>query len=195
MDRSVLGPRDPLRVAEAAIRGGADCIQWRDKTSGDLRFLEVARDLRRLTRRLGSLFVVNDRLDVALLAGADAVHLGQEDLPIREARRLGAGRLLIGRSTHSLAQALAAERERADYIGVGPVFSTPTKPDYPAVGLRLIRQVRDRVRIPWFAIGGIDLQTAALVLSAGASRVAAVRAVAGRPDPEKAAGSLKGLLG
>ena len=162
---------------------------------GDREFLEVARRLREITRRLQTIFVVNDRVAAALLSKADGVHLGQEDLPVKEVRSLVGRQMLIGRSTHSLTQAQAAEREGADYIGVGPIFSTPTKPETPAVGVELIRQVRQAIRIPWVAIGGIDLQTMPLVLSAGATRVAVVRAVAAASDPEAAARSLKERMG
>ena len=191
VDRAVLGDRDPIQVAQQAIRGGAQIIQWRDKRAGDGEFLEVARRLRELTRRLQIPLVVNDRVAAALLSGADGVHLGHEDLPVKEARSLAGEGLRIGRSTHSLEEAKEAEAAGADYIGVGPVFSTPTKPDYRAVGLELVRQVRQAIRIPWVAIGGIDLETLPLVLSAGAKSVAVVRAVAGAHDPEKAARSLR----
>lgn len=191
VDRTALGVRDPLRVAEAAIHGGADCIQWRDKNSTDAEFLTVARSLRELTLRKGALFVVNDRVSVAQLVHADAVHLGHLDLPVEEARRLVGDSMAIGRSTHSLQEALQAQTQGADYIGVGPVFSTPTKPDYPAVGLELIRRVAESVQIPWVAIGGIDLSNLPLVLSAGAYRVAVVRAVVNASDPASAASALK----
>lgn len=189
-----MGDRDPARVAEQAIRGGADLIQWRDKSSPDGPFLETAERLRELTRRTGTLFVVNDRLDVALACGADGVHLGHEDIPVPRARALAGERLLIGRSTHSIEEGLGAQGEGADYIGVGPVFATPTKPGVRAVGLGLVREASARIRIPWFAIGGIDLQNLPLVSSAGAARVAVVRAVAAASDPEAAARALKGKL-
>ena len=192
VDGAVLNGQNPVSVAEAAIRGGADAIQWRDKTSSDSQFLETARALRKVTERGRAIFIVNDRLEQALLSGADGVHLGHEDLSIKEARALAGDGLLIGRSTHSLAEALEAEQAGADYIGVGPVFATPTKPDYPAVGIELIRQVADSpIRIPWVAIGGIDHETLPLVLSAGATRVAVVRAVAGSSDPQQSARTLK----
>ncbi len=154
----------------------------------------MARRLRDLTRRLKTIFVVNDRVAPGLLSQADAIHLGHEDLSIKEVRSLVGERMLIGRSTHSLSEAEAAVEDGADYIGVGPIFSTPTKPGYPAVGLELIRQVQSVIRIPWVAIGGIDLESLPLVLSAGATRVAVVRAVAGASDPREAARSLKRLL-
>lgn len=194
VDGQALKGKDPVRVAEAAIRGGADCIQWRDKSACDREALEVARRLRELTRRVKALFIVNDRLDVAMAAGADGVHLGHEDLPVPAARALLGEPILIGRSTHSLQEALDAQRQGADYIGVGPVFSTPTKPDYRAVGLGLLGEVRTRLSIPWVAIGGIDLENLPLILSAGAPGVAVVRAVAAASDPEQAARSLKRQL-
>jgi thiamine-phosphate pyrophosphorylase len=194
VDLSVLQGRDPVAVAESAIRGGVDAIQWRDKDSSDRAFLEVAVRLRALTRRLEVIFVVNDRLSIAQLAQADGIHLGHEDLPLPEARRLAGSSMMIGRSTHSLKEALRAQEEGADYLGVGPIFSTPTKPEYAAVGLELIRQVKEALTIPWVAIGGIDPERIPLVLSAGATRVAVVRAIAGNPDPESAAKKLKVLL-
>ena len=140
---------------------------------------------------MGALFIVNDRVEAALLAKADGVHLGHEDISVKEARVLVKGSMLIGRSTHSLAEARQAQTAGADYIGVGPVFKTPTKPGYRVVGTELIRQVKSSIRIPWVVIGGIDLQTLPLVLSAGAVRVAVVRAVAGASDPESAACAIK----
>lgn len=191
VDRAVLGGRDPVQVAEQAIRGGADCIQWRDKASSDREFLRVARVLRELTREEGKIFVINDRVSVAQIVKADAVHLGHEDLPVREVRALVEDSLAIGRSTHSLEEAMTAQADGADVIGVGPVFSTPTKPGTPAVGLDLLRRVRPVIRIPWLAIGGIDLKNLPEVLSAGADRVAVVRAVAASSDPEEAARAFK----
>ena len=194
VDREVLGGRDPAAVAEAAIKGGADCIQWRDKKAPDAEFFTVAQRLRSLTRQKGTLFVVNDRVAVAMLVEADGVHLGQEDLPLQEARRLVGPAMLIGRSTHSLAQAQEAQSQGADYIGVGPIFSTPTKPGTPAVGIDLIRHIKPAIQIPWVAIGGIDPKTLPLVSSAGSTRVAVVRAVTGAADPESAARALKTQL-
>ncbi len=181
-------------MAEAAVRGGADVIQWRDNTVPDGEFLAIARAMGKAVRKRGALFVVNDRVAVALRVQADGVHLGHEDLPVREVRALVGRRMLIGRSTHSLAEAKRAQADGADYLGVGPLFSTPTKPHYKAVGLELARKAAPVLRIPWFAIGGIDLGNLPLVLSAGAARVAVVRAVAAAFQPEAAARAFKGLL-
>ena len=194
VDRAVLQGRDPVETAAAAVRGGADVIQWRDKEAPDGEFLEMARLLRERVGKLGALFVVNDRVAVAIAARADGVHVGHEDLPVPAVRALVGNSMLIGRSTHSLEEALEAERQGADYIGVGPVFATPTKPGVPAVGLELVRQARGKVQIPWVAIGGIDLENVGLVSSAGAACVAVVRAVAAASDPEAAARALKGRL-
>lgn len=194
VDRTALSGRDPVKIAEAAIRGGADVIQWRDKSASDAEFLSVARTLRDLTQATETIFIINDRVHIAEVVCADGVHVGHEDLPVEAVRSLVGKRMLIGRSTHSLKEALAAQNHGADYLGVGPVFSTPTKPDYRAVGIALLDSVMSQVRIPWVAIGGIDLENLPLVLSAGAQRVAVVRAVAAASDPERAAQSFKSQL-
>lgn len=194
VDRAALNGRDPVQVATAAVRGGADLIQWRDKTAPDSEFLKTARALQEAIRPMGALFIINDRVEIALRVPADGVHVGHQDLSVTEVRARVGSRLLIGRSTHSLAEARQAEVDGADYLGVGPIFSTPTKPDYPAVGLELVRQVAPAIRTPWFAIGGIDLGNLPLVLSAGAARVAVVRAVAAASDPEEATRAFKGFL-
>ena len=194
LDGSAVGSKDPREVAAAAMAGGADALQWRDKEASDRDFLAMALELRELTRRSGTLFVVNDRVAVAQIVQADAVHVGHEDIPVRDVRRLVGKNLLIGRSTHSMGEALQAELEGADYIGLGPVFQTPTKPGYPAVGLNLVRQAAVKISVPWFAIGGIDLAKLPLVLSAGAQRVAVVRSVVSSSDPMQAARALKEQL-
>jgi len=141
-----------------------------------------------VTRRLGIPLVVNDRPDLAVLCGADFVHVGQEDLPVDAARRFGVG---VGLSTHVPREIDAAE---ADYIGVGPVFATPTKDSRAAVGLDLVRYAAERARVPWFAIGGIDASNVRDVVAAGASRVAVVRAIGDAADPERAAADLREAL-
>jgi thiamine-phosphate pyrophosphorylase len=186
------------RMAEEACAGGADVLQFRDKKLSHKERYEVAARLRAICSHYSVLFIVNDDLEVALAAGADGVHLGQDDLPIAAARaithQMGVANFLIGRSTHSLEQGLAAERDGADYIGIGPVFSTPTKPTYEPVGLELVRQVTARVKTPHVAIGGIDASNVEAVLAAGAQRVAVVRAVCGAGDIRQAAERMKSLL-
>lgn len=173
---------------EAAVRGGVDLVQVREKGLSDRELLSVLEEARELTRRLGVPLVVNDRPDLAVLAGADYVHLGQDDLPVETARAFGVG---VGLSTHTLAEVDGAD---ADYIGVGPVYSTPTKEGRPAVGLELVRHAAERARVPWFAIGGIDASNAADVIAAGATRIAVVRAIGDAADPEAAARALRATL-
>jgi thiamine-phosphate pyrophosphorylase len=194
IDRAAAKGRDLAEVTEAAIRGGADVLQLRDKTAADDELRREAERLLPLARGAGIPLILNDRPQVARAAGADGVHLGQEDLPLAEARRLLGPRAILGKSTHRLEQALAADAEGADYIGWGPIFPTPTKPDYGSVGLALISEVTARVKVPVVCIGGIDPATLPQVVAAGAECVAVVRAVCGAADPEAAARALKRTL-
>jgi thiamine-phosphate pyrophosphorylase len=182
-------------MVRSACEGGADVVQFRDKLiTGRERYAAAAR-LLKICREFGVLFIVNDALEVAMAVGADGVHLGQDDLPIAEAKKLmhpmGVKNFLVGCSTHSLEQALEAEKQGADYIGIGPVFATPTKPTYNPVGLALVKSVTDRVKVPHVAIGGIDTLNVAQVLAAGARRVAVVRAVCGAQDIKAASKKMK----
>lgn len=179
---------DLAAFLEAAVRGGVDVVQVRDRRLHDGELLRALETARETTRRLGVPLVVNDRADLALLCEADLVHVGQDDLPVEAARRLG---LRVGLSTHAPAEVDAAD---ADYIGVGPVFATPTKEGRPAVGLELVRHAAAHARQPWFAIGGIDATNVRAVAEAGASRVAVVRAIVGSDDPEGAARELRDAL-
>lgn len=172
----------------AAVRGGVDLVQLREKGLPDRELLRVLREARAVTRALGIPLVVNDRPDLAVLAGAEAVHVGQDDLPVAEARRFG---LAVGLSTHAPHEIDAAE---ADYLGVGPVYATPTKAGRPAVGLALVRCAAEHARAPWFAIGGIDRTNVAAVVAAGATRIAVVRALTEAPDAEAAARELRAAL-
>jgi len=179
--------RDPAALAAALLRGGARVVQLRWPGASARELLAAALAIRPLARAAGALFLVNDRPDVARAAEADGVHLGQDDLPVAAARRvLGAGRL-IGVSTHDPGQARAAEAAGADYLGVGPVYATATKPDALAPrGLALVSAVRAAVRCPLVAIGGITPETAAAVRAAGADAVAMIGALVRAPDPEAA---------
>lgn len=189
-----LKDRDLGSVVAAALRGGADVIQLRDKKASDSDLISQARMLLEITRPAGVPLIVNDRPQVAKAAGADGLHLGQEDMSLSDARAIVGRGVLIGRSTHNPEQALAAENEGFDYIGVGPVFSTPTKPDYQPVGIELVRFAASRIRIPFVAIGGIDRSNASEVLRAGATCIAVVRAVMGAEDPEMAARLLRNSM-
>ena len=178
-----------------AVRGGADVIQLRDKKAPDEAVAEMARKLLAITRPAGVPLIINDRPRVAAMADADGVHLGQDDGLLTEARRIVGEGAIIGRSTHSAEQAKAAEAEGFDYIGVGPVFATPTKPGYPPVGLELVRYAASSIGIPFVAIGGIDASNARTVRNAGARTIAVVRAVLGSPDPRGAASKLLKEMG
>ena len=179
--------RDPVALAEAAILGGADVLQLRDKKVSDKIFLKTARRLRALTKSLGVPLIINDRLRLAAKCGADGVHLGQKDGSLAEARKILGPDAIVGRSTHTPEQALAAEREGFDYIGVGPVYATPTKPGRKPAGLRLVRFAAKNLQIPFVAIGGIDERNLGEVTDAGARCVAVVRALMGSEDPASAA--------
>lgn len=184
-----------LEKVEAAYRGGADIVQLRSKNLSDKTLYQIGVGMRKIANRYRKLFFVNDRPDIAVAVEADGVHLGQDDLPIQEARRIVAqGRLFIGRSTHSLKQVLEAEKEGADYIGVGPIFKTPTKPSYKPVGLELIRQVSQKIKIPFVCIGGINQDNIESVLESGARRVAVVRAIFGATDVSSATKNLRKII-
>lgn len=188
--------RSHLQIAEAAIRGGADVVQLRDKTSSSRRLYDIALQLRRLTREALVPFVVNDRLDVALAADADGVHIGREDLPASVVRRiLGSGKIL-GVSAETVEEAVTAEKDGADYLGVGPVFEARgTKADAgEPLGLDLIARIRRKCRIPIVAIGGINAENARLVRDAGANAAAVISAVASADDIAQAARLLKHVL-
>ena len=184
------GGRDVGPLLRAALGGGVDVVQLRDKEAGDAELVDAADDFRAACREHGALFVLNDRPDLAAECGADGVHLGQDDVPVPEARALVGEGLLIGLSTHTPEQVDAAPPE-ADYLGVGPVHTTPTKPGRPAVGLDLVRHAAAHARVPFFAIGGIDPGNVDAVVAAGASRVAVVRAVVEAGDPSAAARALR----
>lgn len=192
----VTDPRPDLvdRVA-AAVRGGVDVVQLRDKRASREELLPLARELKEVCVRGGALFTVNDDVELARLSGADGVHVGQEDAPIRAAREILEPGRILGRSAGNLGEALEAVREGADYLGVGSVYSTPTKSDAEVGGLALIQAIaRANLPIPWFAIGGIDLENVERVADAGAPGFAVVRAVLDAEDPEAAARSLRSVF-
>jgi thiamine-phosphate pyrophosphorylase len=190
-------PFDPLAQARAACAGGAHVVQLRTKHRTDRETLALGREIRHETRRHGALFFVNDRFDLALLCDADGVHLGQEDLPPARLPEDARRRLLVGRSTHTLAQVRAARDEPCDYVALGPVFGTTSKDSpYEARGLDLLREVAALLAPrPVVAIGGIDAARAREAIAAGAAGVAVISAVAGAPDPEEATRRLVRALG
>jgi thiamine-phosphate pyrophosphorylase len=188
--------RDGLaRALDGALAGGADLIQLRDKAADDRQIVEAAVWTRERCARHDALFILNDRPDLAVAVGADGVHVGQDDMPVARAREIVGRDAIVGLSTHSIAQADAGARSGADYIAVGPVHATPTKEGRPAIGLEPIRHAAAHVAdLPWFAIGGIDPDTVADVVAAGAGRAVIVRAIAHAEDPEAVTRALRAVL-
>jgi thiamine-phosphate pyrophosphorylase len=175
--------RGHVAVARAALEGGAQVIQLRDKNATTRQLLAWADEIRVLTSQAGALFLVNDRLDVALAAGADGVHLGQDDMPIDAARKIAGKKMIIGISATNLAEAIAADAAGADYLGVGPIFATPSKDDAaPTIGLEGLRQMRAAITAPLIAIGGVSAINASQILAAGADGLAVISAIAGADD-------------
>jgi thiamine-phosphate pyrophosphorylase len=187
---------DLAEFADAVLGAGVDLIQLRDKQAEAGPLLEASAVLRAAAERHDALFAVNDRADIALAAGADVLHLGQDDLPIDWARRILGDDVLLGRSTHDLAQATQAAAEPWDYLVAGPVWATATKPGRPATGTALLQSVAalDPPR-PWFAIGGITPANLDQVIATGATRVVVVRAITEAPDPATATRALRRGLG
>lgn len=188
------GGRELTGVLRAAIAGGVDIVQLRDKHLSDEELTEVVRTAHVVCAQMGALLIVNDRPQVALAAGADGVHVGQEDTPVAQVRELVGPHLLIGLSTHAPAEIDDGGMANVDYLGVGPVYATPTKPGRPAVGLELVSYASGHSRLPFFAIGGIDGDNIEAAIAAGAQRVAVVRAIADAADPEMAARTLRQAL-
>lgn len=194
-DRQLARGRREPEVVEAAIAGGATAIQLRWKTGSMREAFEVGRNLQQICARSGVLFVVNDRVDLALALEADCVHLGDEDLPLAEARKIVGDRMLIGFSPPTIAEALEAERKGADYLGVGPVYGTSTKADAgAAVGVEWITQVSQAVSIPIVGIGGINAQNARAIVEAGAVGVAVISSIVGADDVGSATRELREAL-
>jgi thiamine-phosphate pyrophosphorylase len=182
-------------VVEAALQGGVDLVQLREKERSDEEIVATGRRLRDLCHQHDALFAVNDRADLALECGADAVHVGQDDETIESVRRAVGNEVLIGVSTHSPEQVAAALAADVDYFAVGPVHATPTKPGRPAVGLELVRHAASHAgERPFFAIGGIDTGNVTEVAAAGAERIAVVRAIRDAADPGAAAAELRAAV-
>ncbi|MBE9241259.1 thiamine phosphate synthase [Synechocystis salina] len=184
-----------LATVEAALQWGLKLVQYRDKDTEDQLRWQRAKDLRQLCTQYGALFLVNDRVDLALAVNADGVHLGQQDLPIAVARQLLGPDKIIGRSTTNPEEMAKAIAEGADYIGVGPVYATPTKAGKKPAGLDYVQYAAANSPLPWFAIGGIDSGNLGEVMEAGANQVAIVRAIMEAPDPSQATAQLLTQLG
>jgi len=184
-----------LSVIEKAIEGGVDIIQLREKNKSENKILELAKEIKKLIKDTEVLFLINDRVDLALAACADGVHLGQDDLPVNEARKITPDGFIIGLSTHSTTQGQAALSTSADYFGVGPVFQTPTKPDYKPAGLEYVKWASENLnKNQWFAIGGIDKTNIDKVIAMGTKKIAVVRAIMNAEDPLNTTRELKALL-
>jgi thiamine-phosphate pyrophosphorylase len=185
----------PRAFLDAALRGGADIVQLRDKTLDDAGLIAAARTFRAAADAHGALFVLNDRPDLVAACSADGVHVGQDDDTPAEARALVGPERIVGRSTHAPAQADAAAADPdVDYLAVGPVHATPTKPGRPAAGLDYVAYAARTVRKPWFAIGGLDAHTLPAAVERGARRAVVVRAITEADDPERAAAALREAL-
>ncbi|MBN1493295.1 MAG: thiamine phosphate synthase [Candidatus Omnitrophica bacterium] len=183
-----------LKKIESVLVGGADIIQLRSKRLTDRQFFTLGVKIKKIAQNFNTLFFVNDRPDMCIALDADGIHIGQDDLPVDVVRRLIPRGRLIGKSTHSLEQAVRTMQEDVDYIGFGPIYGTPTKPDYHPVGLQDIKKVIERATVPVVCIGGIDKTTIRDVVHAGAQRIAVVRAVFAQEDVEQAARDLKMFL-
>jgi thiamine-phosphate pyrophosphorylase len=174
LDLGYVEDSETRAVAEALVAGGVDLLQLRAKNFSLNQIEKLAADLHAITAERGVPLVINDHPEIARNVSAEGLHLGQDDLPIAAARNIVGPTCAVGKSTHSLDQAIRAFYEGADYIGFGPIFATPTKPDYPPIGLAEIEKVHDAVRIPIFCIGGIKLDNLPKVIEAGAQRVVIV---------------------
>jgi thiamine-phosphate pyrophosphorylase len=190
LDRSALGSNFLKSIKDLVSGGGISLVQLRDKLNTKANVLSLANKLSSVLAPSKTLFIVNDYVDVALAAQADGVHLGQTDCSLKQARKILGRDKIIGISCHNLRQALIAQKEGADYIGVGPIYTTATKPGYKAVGLEVLRELKDKIRIPYFAIGNIGQDNIQEVTGTGARRIAVCRAVLQAKDPKSAAKQL-----
>ncbi|NLK00866.1 MAG: thiamine phosphate synthase [Clostridia bacterium] len=187
--------RSTLEIVEKAIEGGVQTIQLREKKMSAGQLVRLGKKLRVITRENGVALIINDRVDVALAVGADGVHLGQDDFPIEEARKLLGNRAILGLSVDNVEEAVKAERAGADYVGLGPIYRTMTKTDTgPMIGPESIREVKDRIGIPVVAIGGIHMENAPAALRAGADSLAVITAVTEARDITGAARDLTNLI-
>ena len=194
-DRNLARGRVTRDIVAAGVRGGVTCVQLREKTADTREFIREAAGLKDLLAASGIPLIINDRLDVALAVGADGVHLGQKDMPLEMARAIAGDRLLIGISVESLADALEAEKGGADYLGVSPIYATPTKTDTAAaLGLNGLAEIRRHVRLPLVAIGGLKPENAGGVVRSGADGIAVVSAIVAADDPERAAREMHRMI-
>jgi thiamine-phosphate pyrophosphorylase len=191
-DRALSRGRSTLEIVRAAVRGGVTCVQVREKTGSTRELIEAARKVKTFLNSCGVPLIINDRVDVALAVGADGVHLGQSDMPLDVARSLVGDSMVIGISAESIWDAVEAQRGGADYLGVSPIFPTPTKTDTAApLGLAGLQAIRRAVKTPLVAIGGVNRGNAAEAIRNGADGIAVVSAIVAAEDPEQAARAIR----
>lgn len=190
-DRSWVGIQTLLEQIESSLLGGTTLVQLREKDLSDDKFIQEAKSVKRLCERFGVPLLINDNVNVALRSGADGVHLGQDDLPLQEARKMLGPNKIIGISTHTVEEAMEAERGGADYVGVGSVFATQTKLDANVLSIDYIREICQAVNIPVVAIGGIKEENMDVLRNTGVAGIAVVSAIFGQPDIEMATLRLK----
>ena len=191
-DRKLSRGRSTLDIVKAAVQGGVTCVQLREKECSTLEFIEEALAIKGYLNTRGVPLIINDRLDVAQAVGADGIHLGQSDMPLGMAKKIAGDSMIIGISAESLEDAIEAEKGGADYLGVSPIYATPTKTDTAApLGLKGLREIDKVVKIPLVGIGGLNISNAAEVIRNGADGVAVVSAIVAADDPKTAAGDLK----
>lgn len=193
-DRDLLGSKDLAATVEEAIRGGVTMVQIREKNLSTLEFYQLALVIKDITQKQGIPFIVNDRVDIALAVDADGVHIGQDDMPLSAARKLLGLNKIIGVSVASLEQALAAQHEGADYLGIGAVFPTKTKDDADTVSLEELRLIKSKIMLPIVAIGGINKNNIHNVMGTGVDGAAVVSAIIACSDPYEAACNLRKLM-
>lgn len=194
-DRGLSRGRTTFQVVEAAIKGGVTCVQLREKSCSTREFIAQALSVKDLLKRHQVPLIINDRIDVAQAVHADGVHLGQTDMPLKMAKAILKDTMIVGISAESLEHAVQAEKDGADYIGVSPIFSTPTKTDTASpLGLKGLTDIRASVKIPLVGIGGLKKENAGAVIKHGADGVAVVSAIVSADDPEKAARELRGIV-
>ncbi len=194
-DRGLSRGRTTIQIVEAALCGGVTCVQLREKTCSTREFITQALSIKDHLKRHNVPLIINDRVDIAQAVNADGVHLGQSDMPIETAKAILKDSMIIGISAESLKNAVQAEKDGADYIGVGPIYATPTKTDTASpLGLEGLREIRKSVRIPLVGIGGLNRENAGEVINNGADGVAVVSSIVAADDPEKAARELKKII-
>ena len=194
-DRGLSGGRTTLDIVKAAVSGGVTCVQLREKDCSTLDFIEQALTIKEFLRARDVPLIINDRLDIALAVEADGVHLGQNDMPLDMAQKIAGGSMLIGISAESLQDAILAEKGGADYVGVSPIYATPTKTDTaPPLGIEGLRKIKHTVNLPLVGIGGLNATNSAEVIRNGADGVAVVSAIVAAEDPEGAAANLKRII-